>query len=486
MAEAKTALQLVSQDGRYKLVLQGDRNLVAYDDTGHAFWASHTRLEPTPPPPPPPPPPEPEDTTPIVGRLRPYGSRGVQDDTGPRLVLGASDFSLLRLAMNDWSAAEARVRGHWSNGFSSCRPLAQVYSLEPGDVWDGLEIDIRRREYDAALVALYDLAIEIGFRYQLTLLGGGFDRPVDGGAHMMARQEDRLAFVRRHAALLRGREHAVVYVAMINEGFGTSRATAADMLEMEALFQSLTGGLIMTGTTSVPDPFEDNWERTQGQVRIAHLDRDTRRSDGHSRPGRQPYGPGMSGARWSDEEAIGFESSVVSEPHGHHLRQNRTTAVVCGACYTLYHSHDGVYGGPVFDDPGYRTARRMRYLMPLDVANGHLKNSHEHYQGRVFTVHSRQLTTARPGVGLARFYTTSLSTGLVVGTAVGMKSDFEMVAEKDYGRVRVVSQRLMRTTQEWDSWPRGMQRIIEKPPIEDDRGDPYDQIDDVMVLAQSV
>lgn len=432
-----------------------------------------------------------------AGLLRPFGKRGAADDAGPRLVLHCSDFSLLRLWHNARAgsqpdaleAVKQRILTHQRYNYTGARVLMQVMAAGY-PVWDGLETDTMWPSYDEDVRSLYAYCQSIGFRLQVTLIGAGISTDDDQRPHMLHRPDDRMRHVERHAELVKGYEDVMSYVDMVNEAYAVLQGFEVEpfgreLLEMEARYRELTGGQIMTGTsalyTDVEDPISD-YHQWGGVVKIAHLDRDTAGDDGHTRPNRQAYHFGEEDVRWADQEPIGFGSSVEAESHEHHIMSGRTSAWVGGlAMSTCYHSHDGVFGDDLTDDVGYKTAARARFMVPRDVANGDLRNTHENYGGRQWTVTSDQLTRD-DNTGLARFYTSTTPTH-VTGVVIGQMSAFRATAERDYKLVQVVSQRLLTVVQEWTNMKAGTTVTIEKSPISDDPNDPYDQRDALVVVC---
>ena len=432
-----------------------------------------------------------------AGLLRPFGKRGAADDAGPRLVLHCSDFSLLRLWHNARAdsqpdaleAVKQRILTHQRYNYTGARVLMQVMTADWG-VWEDLEIDTAWPSYDEDVRSLYAYCQSIGFRLQVTLIGAGTSTDADQRPHMLHRPVDRMRHIERHAELVKGYEDVMSYVDMVNEAYAVLQGFEVqpygrELLELEARYRELTGGQIMTGTSATWLDAENamsDYHQWGGVVKIAHLDRDTGGDDGHSRPNRQPYHFGQEGVRWADQEPIGYGSSVESVSHGHHIMSGRTSAWIAGtAMSTCYHSHDGVYGGDLTDDAGYKIAARARFMVPRDVANGHLRNTHENYGGREWTVTSDQLTR-NDDTGLARFYTSTTPTH-VTGVVVGQMSAFPATAERDYKLVQVVNQRLLAVVQEWADVKAGTTVTIEKQMIDDDPHDPHDQRDALVVVC---
>jgi hypothetical protein len=432
-----------------------------------------------------------------AGLLRPFGKRGTADDAGPRLVLHCSDFSLLRLwhnarASSQPDALEAvkqRILTHQRYNYTGARVLMQVMTAN-WTVWENLEIDTEWPSYDEDVRSLYAYCQSIGFRLQVTLIGAAISTDADQRPHMLHRPVDRMRHIERHAELVKGYEDVMSYVDMVNEAYAVLQGfeveeTGRELLELEARYRELTGGQIMTGTSSTWLDAENamsDYHQWGGVVKIAHLDRDTSGDDGHSRPNRQPYHFGEQGVRWADQEPIGYGSSVNAETHGHHIMSGRTSAWIAGlAMSTCYHSNDGVYGGDMTDDAGYKIAARARFMVPRDVANGKLRNTHENYGGREWTVTSEYLTR-RDDTGLARFYTSTTPTH-VTCVVVGQMSAFPATAERDYKLVQVVNQRLLKVVQEWADVKAGTTVTIEKQMIDDDPNDPHDQRDALVVVC---
>jgi len=206
---------LTSANGRYKLVMQDDGNLVIYGANG-PVWASNS---PTPQPQPPIPPVKPVTAlTPLrveSGRLR--------NDEGFLHWRGISEFSLVHLRRTakaaEAEARMARAAGARRNGIRVLAMAANLFDLRPGypGYWEAVDWVIAK----AGALGLYT---------ELVLFADA--------QTVMPSPADRSSFTQQMATLLRGRPTALPQLA--NEPFqnGWSSATDPQLLELAGLFSS--------------------------------------------------------------------------------------------------------------------------------------------------------------------------------------------------------------------------------------------------------
>ncbi len=379
-------------------------------------------------------PPDPEPEVPGAnGTFRVFGQRAAGDDDGAKLYVGLSRFTWLR----DWKFDRDRVLREMdadrAAGYRYARVFAQVANMGPDTYWSGREIDADWADHDGLIGTMTDAAAERGLLLLWTIVGKG--GPADD-------QRYRVELVQRVATVLRYHAKGVLFPECVNEpGFYLSLNALRELYDagkQEAPNLQWATGAVWTepGWVENKPKYEGatafssaGWNKTQGQIGVAHLDRDL--GDGAERPDRpwrQAWDVGLEGRRWCDNEHIGPGASVNSESRANVLRSHRAVAFLCRAFATCLQGEAGVRGlSPWEAEPAYLAAPRAVRFLPGDLVNGQQHNANEKFPNRPFDI-STEFIRSESGKGIIRLYTCQAPDGAYYTIPFAPVSRYEFAA----------------------------------------------------------
>lgn len=417
--------------------MQGDGNAVLYFG-GQPAWASHTNRpgsslvltdtgglliveavprttliagpDPFPPapvdPPVPPGPPIP-DVPGATGLIRFFGERAVGDDDGAKLYVGLSRFPWLYFWKHDRDRVLRELDADRAAGYRYGRVLAQVGNpADPADFWAGRIVDPDWPDYEEQIASLNRAAAERGHLIGWTMIGKGgpYDRD----------QASRSRLVDRVARVLATNPVASLFQEIMNEPNVGNTITGGELRDLAFQAKALAP-VIPTATgavwTEAGWTYDQALTRTQFEVDIEHLDRDTTKGEGQDRPWRQGWDHGLTGRRWIDNEPIGPGSSVNREARPDVLRSHRAVNFVCGAFASCLHGKPGVRGDIPWDaEPAYFQAPKAVRFLPGLLPAGRPHNANPKFPGRPFDVPAGFIRAENGNTrGIVRCYTRELA-----------------------------------------------------------------------------
>lgn len=362
-------------------------------------------------------------TVPVRSGLVRLDGRGMVDDGGPWLALGASYFPLLWMVQNDPTRARQNLAWLKDRGVDFVRVFADVY----GPTWEDRAMPMTDPNWPAVADAAIRLCHELGLRIGWTLFAGPLmDRPADWYQHAT---DTYLAAIAPHL-------DAVQYSEVRNETVGCDDETA------RACARRLADALPATpvAVCGLPETELPALYRASGAtVATVHWDRQP--TERGWRPVRQPWGyydlAGMPAAHINNEP-IGIDSSVASESDPVRLMGAAVTAWLTGECAYVLHHGAGIRAGGaadvakdrqvnVWDQPtlgdALRLIARARDILPPDLPNWNR-------QGHAWPTHPLSIQSAvgdaceaPGGTGCNRCYAATRGDRAVVGV-MGIRQYF--------------------------------------------------------------
>ncbi len=269
----------------------------------------------------------------------------LHDDQGSFHALGATLMWAAWGYKNDRARLEQNLDYLSQHGFHYVRALGVVGDPNGADFWDGREIDWHWPDYADVIAGFTDLAYDkYGLRVEWTLIGDGqFNIP---------QTADRYALVDTFVAMSQGREQKIIHFEIANESWQNGFDGAAGLAELRDLSQYLNGKTPILVAASAPASADcggvlETYSGSIADIATIHFDRDVGQVDGHWRPVWQPWwvwqcSPPLPVA--SNNEPIGFGSSVNTESDPEKLVSAAVATYVSGLPLHVFHSSAGVRG----------------------------------------------------------------------------------------------------------------------------------------------
>lgn len=349
--------------------------------------------------------------------------RSLADDGGQWFPLGLSEFSAVWLMKNE--EARARLRWAWirDHGFD----FARIFGEVGGSSWADRVINPDDADYTDWLARTLDVMYgEFGMRAALTFFGGGAS-------------SNYTAATRKILSVIQGREEAILYSEICNEGNGPDRVLTRTLV---GLVRSAFSGLVAS-TCNRPDDFDIV------NFFTLHTERD--RGDEDWRQVRQPWDAGGFKLPGSCNEPPGPESSVAVLTDPLRLAMLRANSAMCGMPCFVLHTGAGIRAGGAADraylrpdgvrgrsaefwqvdniDAICEAIRHACDHMPLDAPSWQKVNGHWRPPLPTHPLPADNVWPDGGGRGLVRTYGAMAGPDFV-SLPFGIKQDVNLIAEK--------------------------------------------------------